>query len=83
MVKQKDPTGQDPESTLEASSSMNMFGDKYNLFLTLHDGKSGKTREVSLNMPATDFFDNGLVCCDVIESTVIKMLKILTLEKKK
>merc|ERR1711910_55020 len=80
---QKDPAGLDPDSTWEASSNLKKFDDMYELSLQYVDGKTGNTRNAETNKSVADFIDdNGIICMDLLEDSVLKLHKSLTSAKK-
>jgi len=83
VVRDKDPAGLDPDSKWEASSSMKKFDDMYTMALTFYDGKTKAVREDSFNRSVADFFDdNGVLCLDILENSVVKLHKSLSSAKK-
>ena len=59
------------------------FDDMYELSLQYVDGKTGNTRNAETNKSVADFIDdNGVICMDLLEESVLKLHKSLTSAKK-
>ncbi|XP_014253198.1 probable signal peptidase complex subunit 2 [Cimex lectularius] len=80
---QKDPAGFVPDNVWEASSALKKYDDKYNLTLTIKDGKSGTSRSSTVVRSVARFIDeNGVVLQDLVEPEVYKLHNSLLLERK-
>ncbi|XP_017769518.1 PREDICTED: probable signal peptidase complex subunit 2 [Nicrophorus vespilloides] len=65
----------------EASSYLKRYDDKYNLLLTLKEGKH--VRETSIKKSVANYIDaNGSVVHELVENTVMKLHNSLLTEKK-
>ncbi|KAL1123950.1 hypothetical protein AAG570_001720, partial [Ranatra chinensis] len=80
---QKDPAGFVPDNVWEASSILKKYDDKYNLHMTVKDGKSGSVREGSVVKSVANFFDeNGALIADLLEPEVTRLHNSLLSERK-
>jgi len=80
---EKDPAGLDPDSTWEAASILKKYDDQYDLSLVFKDGKTGAKREEKFIKSVANFFDkNGLLCMDLLEDSVMKLITSLSNTKK-
>ncbi|KAF6214530.1 hypothetical protein GE061_009273 [Apolygus lucorum] len=80
---QKDPAGFVPDNIWEASSALKKYDDKYNLTITVKDGKTGNLRTGSFVRSVANFIDdNGHILHDLVEPEVAKLHSSLLTEKK-
>uniref|UniRef100_A0A0A9WHH1 Signal peptidase complex subunit 2 n=1 Tax=Lygus hesperus TaxID=30085 RepID=A0A0A9WHH1_LYGHE len=80
---QKDPAGFVPDNIWEASSALKKYDDKYNLTISVKDGKTGNLRIGSVVRSVANFIDdNGLILHDLVEPEVTKLHSSLLSEKK-
>lgn len=81
---QKDPAGFVPDNIWEASSYLKKYDDKYNLILSVKDGKSGACREATLVKSVANFIDeNGTIVYELLEPEISKLHNILLLSDHK
>ncbi|XP_063900628.1 signal peptidase complex subunit 2 [Zophobas morio] len=80
-IQKKD--GQKKDSRWEASSYLKKFDDKYKLVITLKDGKTGSSRDASLEKSVANFVDvNGSVVHEIVENEVTKLHNSLLSDRK-
>jgi signal peptidase complex subunit 2 len=80
---QQDPAGFNPDNIWEASSYMKKYDDKYNLVLSVKDGRTGLIKEGSLTKSVACFFDtNGEMLYDVLETEIARVHNHLLAEHK-
>ncbi|CAH1396424.1 unnamed protein product [Nezara viridula] len=80
---QKDPAGFIPDNTWEASSAIKKYDDKYNLTLTIRDGKAKVMRYATISKSVANFIDeNGVVIHDLVEPDVSKLHNSLLNDRK-
>ncbi|TRY63793.1 hypothetical protein TCAL_07282 [Tigriopus californicus] len=83
VAQERDPAGLDSACRWEASSHMEKFDDMYQLVLTVCDGENQKSRTDSFNRSCGEFIDeNGVVCLDLVDSAVDKLVRSLESGKK-
>ena len=71
------------ENRWEISSYMKKYDDKYELVLTLRDGKTGAIREDRFTKSIANFVDvNGCVVHDLVEVEVTKLHNSINSERK-
>ena len=59
------------------------YDDQYDLSLVFKDGKTGAKREEKFIKSVANFFDkNGLLCMDLLEDSVMKLITSLSNTKK-
>ncbi|BES88580.1 signal peptidase [Nesidiocoris tenuis] len=80
---QKDPIGFVPDNLWEASSMLKKYDDKYNLTLSVTNGKTGHVRSGTLVRSVANFIDeNGYILNDLVEPEVTKLHASLVSDKK-
>lgn len=80
---EKDKAGVDPDNVWKLVSHLKRYDDMYELFMSCTDGETGQLREASICKSVANFFDeNGYLCKDIYEATVIKLHLNLTRDKK-
>ena len=59
------------------------FDDVYELVLVFRDGKTGQSRDASFKKSVANFFyENGILCLDLLEDAVNELHKSLSMKKK-
>ncbi|XP_037075086.1 probable signal peptidase complex subunit 2 [Pollicipes pollicipes] len=80
---QKDPSGMDPDSKWEVSSTMKRFDDSYTLSIRYVEGASARQRQASVTRTVAAFFDeNGVLVRDCLQPVVTKLHNSLLAGKK-
>ena len=76
-------TGSDSKGSVDASSVLKKYDDKYELVLSFTDGKTKKVREAKSNRSVGQYFDeDGVLVMDQVEPEVTKLHNSLLSARK-